>query len=273
MIKVDLWGRMGNQMFQYAFATATARKLQTKFIIAPTQKFELTKYFELDPVTNFLYSSFFYKLYARVAHKLCSKETILQKEECETALKNNVNYKGFFQSESFFVDSINQVVKCFVIKDKWRMQFQKQYGKLFSNNKTIVMHFRKTDYQFFGNDSTGGMDLCLPMSYYDNCLNLIDNLSDFKIICISDDIEVIKNYYKEKSNYLFLENDAIIDFQLILNADIAITANSSFSWWAAYLNQKSKKVVYAPEFWLGFRLNKESPSSIIPSDFTRVKVN
>ncbi|MDG2432910.1 alpha-1,2-fucosyltransferase [Flavobacterium sp.] len=273
MIKVDLWGRMGNQMFQYAFAIATARKLQTKFIIAPTQKFELTKYFVLDPLTNFLYSSFFCKLYARVAHRMCAYETIFQIKEKEVMLKDQVRYRGFFQSENFFQTSVDEVKKRLVIKKRLRAQFQEKYGKLFSDNKTIVMHFRRTDYISHGDESYGGQDMSLPMKYYDNCLQLINDVCDYQIICISDDIVFVKEYYKYKSNYLFLENDAIIDFQLILNADIAIIANSSFSWWAAYLNEKVNKVIYAPKFWLGFKIKDEIPADVIPNDFQAVNVN
>lgn len=273
MIKVDLWGRMGNQMFQYAFAIATARKLQTKFIIAPTEKFELTKYFELDPVTNFLYSATFFKLYKRIVHRFCASESIFQIKEKEVTLKNHARYRGFFQSEDFFQASVDEVKRRFIIKKHLKSQFQDKYGKLFSDNKTIVMHFRRTDYILHGDESYGGQDMSLPMKYYDNCLALINDVSDYQIICISDDIVFVKEHYKDKSKYLFLENDAIIDFQLILNADIAIIANSSFSWWAAYLNQKLNKVIYAPKFWLGFKINDEIPDKVIPNSFQAVNVN
>ena len=273
MIKVDLWGRMGNQMFQYAFAIATARKLQTKFIIAPTEKFELTKYFELDPVTNFLYSPILLKVYERIAPRVYTNETIFQIKEKEVLLKDQARYRGFFQSQDFFQVSVDEVKKRFVINRYFRSQFQEKYGKLFNDSKTIVMHFRRTDYQLLGDDSYGGHDMRLPMAYYDNCLKLVEKIEDYIIICISDDVNFVKEYYHDKSNYLFLENDAIIDFQLILNADIAIIANSSFSWWAAYLNMKSNKVVYAPQFWLGFKINEEIPAGIIPNSFIEVNVN
>lgn len=274
MVKVDLWGRMGNQMFQYAFALDTARKFKSFFLIAPTEKFELTKYFRLDFFTRLCYSTIFFKLYNKIVYRLCNTELISQINEGSVSLKNNVSYRGFFQSENFFLESKAEVKSKLVLRRKWRLQFLNEYGNLFTQDKkNIVMHFRRTDYQFFGDDSYGGLDMCLPMSYYDNCLNLIENLNDYRIICISDDLEFVKDYYKEKTNYLFFSNDAIIDFQFILNANIAIIANSSFSWWAAYLNDRTDKIVYAPEFWLGFKVNQEIPSKIIPKDFKSVNVN
>ena len=62
----------------------------------------------------------------------------------------------------------------------------------------------------------------------------------------------------------------IIDFQLLLNADVAIIANSTFSWWAAYLNPNIQKV-FLPRDWLGFRINKLLPPGIfnrLPSHWT-----
>lgn len=274
MIKVDLWGRMGNQMFQYAFAINTARKFKTIFFITPTESFELTKYFKLDFLTHFYYSKLIFKLYCKIVYRLYNNELISQINEDSVSLKNNVNYKGFFQSENFFFESRKEVKNKLVLKKKWRSQFLKEYSSLFSNGKkNIIMHFRRTDYQFLGDESYGGLDMRLPMSYYDNCLNLIENLDDYRIICISDDLEFVKKYYEKKTNYLFFSNDAIIDFQFILNADIAIIANSSFSWWAAYLNNKTNKIIYAPEFWLGFKVNQEIPAKIIPKDFKSVNVN
>lgn len=274
MIKVDLWGRMGNQMFQYAFAINTARKFKTIFFIAPTEPFELTKYFKLDFFTHFCYTNSFFKLYCKIVHRLCNNELISQINEGNVSLKNNVSYRGFFQSENFFLESHEEVKSRLVLKKKWKLQFVKEYGALFAEDKkNIVMHFRRTDYVLHGDESYGGQNMCLPMSYYDNCLSLIKKLNEYQVICISDDLDFVKDYYKDRNDYLFLANDAIIDFQFILNADIAVIANSSFSWWAAYLNSKKNKIVYAPEYWFGFKVNQEIPANIIPKDFKSVNVN
>ena len=70
-------------------------------------------------------------------------------------------------------------------------------------------------------------------------------------------------WFQNLPNVSLEENSEIIDFQLIMNADIAIIANSSFSWWAAYLNAKEHKIVYAPKYWLGFKVDKEIPEKIM----------
>ena len=274
MIKVDLWGRMGNQMFQYAFALNTARKFNTKFLIAPTEQFELLKYFKLDLFTRFCYSNLFFRVYDRLVSRLNTSDLISQIDEGAVLLKNNTSYRGFFQSEKFFSESKEQIKAKFELKKKWINQFSIEHGNLFAHDKkNIVMHFRRTDYSLLGSEANGGSDMRLPMTYYDNCLKLIENIQDYRIICISDDITFVKDYYKEKTDYLFFSNTAIIDFQMILNADIAIIANSSFSWWAAYLNQRNCRIIYAPKNWLGFKVNQELPVDVIPLHFESINVH
>ena len=241
MIKVDLWGRMGNQMFQYAFAAETANKFRTFFTIIPTEKFEVVKYFKLDSFTRICYNKFIFRVYRFIINRIYLFEFIHQVNEGSIPLKNNIRYKGFFQSENYFTNSKDKIRKKFEVKKEWEEKYIKKYNTLFNDSdKMIVMHFRRTDYVNFGDNKVGGKNLCLPMSYYDNCLNLIKNKSEYKIVCISDDIKFVKEYYKDRDDFFFFKNEAIVDFQFILNANIAIIANSSFSWWAAFLNNVEK---------------------------------
>lgn len=274
MIKVDLWGRMGNQMFQYAFAIETAKKLDTFFTIMPTEKFELVKYFELDFLTRFCFNRFFFRIYKYIIKRFFLHNYITQVNNQSVIIKNNIRYKGFFQSEKYFNNSIDEISKRFKVKRKWNEKYITKYRTLFNDSdKIIVMHIRRTDYVNFGDERVGGKNLCLPMTYYDNCLNLIKDLNQYKIVCISDDIEFVKNYYQKRENYYFFKDEAMVDFQFILNANIAIIANSSFSWWAAFLNKTENKIIYAPKYWFGFKVKKELPENIISKDFLTVEVN
>lgn len=274
MIKVDLWGRMGNQMFQYVFAVNTSKKFKTFFLIMPKEKFELIKYFKLDFLTRLCYNKFIFRFYRFIVARVFLFQYIFQNNEGSIELNNNKCYRGFFQSEDYFVNSKEVIQNKFKIKKEWEKKYIEKYYSIFNeSDKIIVMHIRRTDYVNFGDDHVGGKNLTLPMSYYDNCLNLINNLEEYKIVCISDDINFVKNYFKERVNYFFLKNEAIIDFQIILNAEIAIIANSSFSWWAAYLNNKKNKIIYAPKYWFGFKVNTEIPENIIPENFLTVDTN
>jgi hypothetical protein len=64
-----------------------------------------------------------------------------------------------------------------------------------------------------------------------------------------------------------------MDFQHLLNAHECIISNSTFSWWGAWLNTRPDKKIYAPEYFLGWRIKKEYPQNIYPHDWVKVSFN
>jgi hypothetical protein len=274
MIKVDLWGRLGNQMFQYAFATSTAKKLNTFFFIVPTERFELLNYFQLDLLTRLLYRNQIFPKYKKYIDRFLNKNYVEQSgNESEIKLMDNCHYRGFFQSENYFNSvSQNLLRKRFKIHRQLQKLFQDKYSTLFQQNKIVTLHVRRTDYLQHGNEELGGSNLVLPMSYYDTCLAKIPDLESYKVVCISDDIEFVKKYYGHRPNFLFESNEMILDFQLMVHADILIVANSTFSWWAGYLNNKPNPIIFGPKYWLGFKIKREYPKGIMSARFTWVDV-
>jgi hypothetical protein len=93
------------------------------------------------------------------------------------------------------------------------------------------------------------------------------------VVFVSDDIEFAKKTFGLNTNYYFEQNDEITDFQILLNAQELVIANSSFSWWAAWLNRQNNKVVYAPKYYLGFKVNKYYPAGINVNDWNWIDVN
>jgi len=277
MIVVNLEGRLGNQLFQYAFAFNAAKKKKTRFFFYPREKNVITKYFYLDAATHFLFLKGIFTVYNRLLKYMVKQFYSFEKIAYnvwmhDIEIKNNVHYSGHYQSEQYFLDSKKEIISKFEIKKSYQRYFLKKYGSLFAKNKVIVLHIRRTDYLLSTPDGGDlGGNLCLPMSYYDNCLARIKDLDTFRILCVSDDIDFVREYYKDR-HFSFEKNEEIIDFQLIQHADIVIMANSTFSWWAAYLNKKPDKIIFAPKYWLGFRINKECPVNIVPDNFIQVDV-
>jgi len=89
---------------------------------------------------------------------------------------------------------------------------------------------------------------------------------------VSDDIDFARTEFTHIPNSEFSQSDMITDFQIIMNADVSILSNSSFAWWAAYLNPKKNKIIYCPQYWLGFKVKKEYPENIIPTAWNQIKV-
>lgn len=262
MIGIKFRGRLGNQLFQYQYFKYIRYKHKDTcvFFVNPHHAY-LTKYFDLSFYSLFLGSKI-YSLITRNIPKIRPfKEIHIQNFVApkERVIEDQTIINGFFQSDWYLKNTPEKFDM--KIKRKYVAKFNETYGELYSKNKVIVVHIRRTDYLTYNN-----RDISLPIEYFKKQLNTIENLDSYKVIFVSDDIPFVKLNFQERSNFIYSENDEITDFQIIQNADIAIISNSTFAWWAAYLSEK-KNTVIAPKYWLGFRLGREHPKGIMTDRF------
>jgi Glycosyl transferase family 11 len=275
MIGVKIQGRLGNQMFQYAFSFVTAKKLSSLFFMFfddDSDLYVLPNYFELRIKERYLQR--LGRIYFKLTSKFLTYKKVVQSggDKLNTMeLRNNTIYYGFFQSEFFFRSYSKKIKNLFTIKKEFRLKFDEKFGSTFRNKKTVVVHFRGGDYYNWSSDEFGGKNVTLPIQYYKNCFAMIENLETYKIIFVSDDIAFFQQNFQNLGDAVFLCDEEIMDFQLLLNADKLIISNSTFSWWGAYLNYYNAEV-FAPKYWLGFKNKVEYPLSIIPSNFKQVDV-
>lgn len=278
MIAVKLEGRLGNQLFQYAFIYAAAKKLNTNFYLDKSvDPFLLDKYFDTpNPIVGMLdryllsvtgfknifnyhlrrrfyrFLSNFYKLKSVYLDSTTPPTSHLQQ------LNDQTLYGGFFQSEKYFSDSQNEVLKLFRLKRHCTEQFNALRANYNIPSNYVAVHIRRGDY---ANES-----FALNFSYFQEVLASIHRQDNFYVF-VSDDPDGVADEFENYPAKYISTNSEIIDFQFISNADVCILSNSSFSWWAAYLNKKGAKVI-APKYWFGFRDELENPNSIIPEKFS-----
>lgn len=290
MISVLLQGRLGNQLFQYAFIHSTARKLGTHFLLNHTlEQAVIYKYFELSKGVPSLISKIFntkgfknlFSYHLRVNFSKIQSSLIPGKKleyafdvtptEILGHLKNDTLYCGYFQSEVYFKDYEAEIRSAFALKKSITKKYDETYKALFKDKKTIAIHIRKSDYQFQGHLNLGKDDISLPISYYHQ---LIPKLDDEKTLFIftSDEPQLIEKEFGYVKNKHISFSDEITDFQHLLNADICVISNSTFSWWAAYLNQKINKIIYCPKYFLGFHLKKTMPPEIYPANWLQIEI-
>jgi hypothetical protein len=270
MIIVKFHGRLGNQMFQYAFALCTAHKFRTFFLIDRLRKSNLVDYFQ----TGYTFSSKeFNDKMVRFCRKAIRRKVYQESNETvqslNSSIRNNCYYQGYFQSEAYFNGISSLVKKHFIIRKRYRDAFESKFGFIFQQHEIIAIHCRLGDYIEWGSDELGGKDLTLPKNYYKKALFEIENFEKYKIIIVTDDPKNIANRFDFIPDKLIVSEAEIIDFQILQNADQVIISNSSFSWWAAYLNTKSAPV-YAPKYWLGFKIKEEYPDFVIPSRWNKI---
>lgn len=283
MIGVKLEGRLGNQLFQYAFAYAGAKKLSTKFYLDKgiqnviiDQYFEITEdlfqpldkgIFSIRGYKN-LFSFYLRKSFYRMIRFLLSQEDVVffdEKPSKEEILKleNFKMFKGYFQSPEYFKDYKEQIIQQFSIKSEFVKAYNNLEFKVPPNFKNVVIHIRRADYISWG--------LELPVSYFKNAISLISAENNFYTFISDDPIFVEQEFSYLKYKYVSKASE-IIDFQFLMNAEICIISNSTFSWWATYLNQKKTKVI-APNYWFKDKSVVESPCEIYLDDWVLVNID
>ncbi len=276
MIGVNSNGGLGNQLFQFAFAYAAARRLKTSFFINDSpRRFCVPRYFELKrygAIHNQAQRAFFY-LISRGKFDRVHYDNWEAPSKNVAAIKNTTLYSGFFQSEDYFKDFQDEVRIQFKVQERYVREFKKKYHHFFENHRIIAVHIRRTDFAVHGDETLGGKNLCLPLPYYRAFLQRINERADDLVVFLGDDVAFMKENIKAKSNYVFEHNAGIIDFQILMHADILCISNSSFAWWAAYLNSKPTKTVFAPEYWMGFKIMKEHPCGVIVPDWNLLNVS
>lgn len=262
MVGIKFQGRLGNQLFQYIFYKYISETNPKKrvFFVNPHHAY-LGRYFVLDH-DNWWLESKLYSIYSRIlwrilpwknkfVHNLFAPKNVVASD--------GELYDGYYQSDWYWLQlKAKPLIR---LKEQYVQEFEAQYGHLFRTSKTIVVHIRRTDYLSYGK-----RDISLPIAYFRRELLKIPDLANYRVLFVSDDIGYVKSYFGEQTNYSYLQNNEIIDFQVIQHANIAIISNSTFAWWACYLSPVKQHVI-APTNWMGFRLGREHPKGVMTHRF------
>ena len=263
MVGVNFSGRLGNQLFQYYFLLYLKTRDSKRIYFFPNPHHAyLAKYFDLGDYHNITLRSKLYSLFARAIPKVLTFRPVYVQNYFspkEFTPQGRTIYNGYFQSD-FYVKHLPEELKPRIHK-QFVAEFEDKFGSVFRKYRTVVVHIRRTDYLAYGK-----RDISLPIEYFQRQLATIEDLDLCKVFFVSDDMDFVKKSFPARPNFVFSQNAEIIDFQLILNADIAIISNSTFAWWAAYLSEKDNRVL-APKNWFGFRIGREHPKGIMTDRF------
>jgi hypothetical protein len=264
MTGVKFDGRLGNQLFQYTFYKyLRANDPEGYVFFSNPESAYLARYFDLGKADNYRLTSKVYSWMIKVVSRLFRfKQIYVQSFVSPKPLKTGkkIIYNGFFQTDYYLRHIPDfQLPR---LRDEYRRQFDEKFGQLFRENKIVVVHIRLTDYRNYGK-----RDISLPISYFQRQLSSIPDLDSYKVIFVSDDMPYVQQHFPARENYIFSSNSEILDFQLIMNANVAIISNSTFAWWASYLGKRGKDTI-APKNWLGFGIGREHPRGVMTDRFT-----
>ena len=269
---VDLAGGLGNHLFCYSFGYAVSRKTRSELILDTSmQDNGIARELELlnfnvdysDRISYVYKTSLVDRVFFNKVRKIKSigiKTRIYQEKEPTKfepeafKISTDTYFKGNWQTEKYFSEYRNELLKILVPKHE-RTQSVKGLVNEMQKCNSVAVHIRRGDYLKIGCQ--------LSMDFYDKAILKFQELNQRRntvFYIFSDDIDFAKQYFGKYENKIELhypqyesENKTLDDLFLMSHCKHMIMANSSFSWWAAWLNQNKNKIVICPELgmWSG----------------------
>ncbi len=291
MIITNLIGGLGNQMFQYAAGKALALRHQVEVKVDTTSLNEAAngkytqRHFELDifelPIaianekerssfikkSNRSWSNFIFKISNYFSHSLYAKENGSQFQPNYERFPTNTYLDGFWQSEQYFIAYENDIRNTFLFNTAIRNK-NSDLAKKMNLANSVSLHVRRGDY--IKNSAANAFHGTCSKGYYDQALAyLVERIERIELFIFSDDIDWCKTTFQYAVPIHFVETqDAASDLYLMSQCQHNIIANSSFSWWGAWLNNNSDKNVIAPKQW--FADASVQTQDIVPKKWIRL---
>ncbi len=289
MIVVNIIGGLGNQLFQYAFGKALAIKnnCELKLDISSYNNYEWHDY-SLSPFSineNFATEtecnnfkgenlSIFQNIKNRVVKSNYNYfiEKDLQFNEEYKNITNPSYVSGYWQTEKYFKEIEDIIRQEFKISIPPSPQNLKLIENI-KNENAISLHVRRGDYANIKHiNEVHGTS---PISYYNNAIEyLVSKISNPIFYVFSDDIEWAKNNLKISNENIFVDfnnnKTNYEDLRLMSSCKHHIIANSTFSWWGAWLNPSSSKIVIAPKTWFNDVTLNNQTENLIPAEWIRM---
>ena len=273
-------GRLGNQIFQYAFLKTLAKNNEL-IIITIMKQFSDTFEYNNESFKQVNSNVVLRKLIKPYLLPFLVKLKIIgyvkQNRNETSALPSLTAKKGllpitlvesnFFQSETFFhKESLD-----FKIKKNFESKAEDIVSTIPEHYAKVFVHVRRGDYLFEQYLNERGIDL--PKNYFLNAIEIIKkDVENPYFIFLSDDPAYCECCFKDIEHKYISKNSMEVDLAIMTLCEYGIVSNSSFSWWGAYMMKKRKKVVF-PKYWYGWKRKIESHVGIQPEWATIIEVN
>lgn len=290
MIIVCFGNGLGNQMFQYAFYLELKHRYPEADIKMDINYIQCNAHngFELDRIFGIEVDAATHRQTLRISNSYPGKGIIpatirrvyrLKKYLPRTSVHIRYQDGTVFHPEVFDLDMNRDYLLdgtwinigyFFNVKNKLQSVFQFKTGQIDENNKryfdeileseSVSVHIRRGDYV------TSGFSL-LGNNYYDMALSYLKNrVSKMKLFVFSDDLEWVANHFSFDCEYVLVKGNSgkfsFMDMYLMSRCKHNIIANSTFSFWGAFLNKNKNKIVIAPQ-----KLDSKSANGIYMRDW------
>jgi hypothetical protein len=285
MIISHIKGGLGNQMFQYA-AGRTLAHLNKTFVKLDVSAFNENKLRTFDllsfngtvgfatkqeisnllPVHNFE-KAFQYLSPLKKRSYYREKEFGFDKKVLD--LGKNVYLKGYFQSEKYFLAAKNIIISDFTFKKELVKDIEDLSASL-KKEASVSVHIRRGD--FDKDPATTNYHGTLDIGYYNAAIEMIiSRIPNVTFYFFSDNINWVKENFSIPHAVFVSGNitkNHIEDLYMMSQCRHNIIANSSFSWWGAWLNDNPGKIVIAPKKW--FDKGPKDTQDLLPEKWIKI---
>ncbi len=277
MVILRVSGGLGNQLFQYAKGRAVALQNNAPLVLDVSwfkqkhpytpRKFQLHNFNVEAFITPNILVKILENNLAREIDRLIGKPFFyhptvndpIWTHQKASIFKSPIILDGFWSDFSHFGNYWGYMFHEFEMASNFR---NVEYSKLFqliNTTNSISVHIRRGDYledkesDFFG---------VQPNSYYEKSFEFLkDKVVDAKFFVFTDDERLdVKKMFQgiDAINVSRILKNDVLEFSLMSICKSNIMANSTFSWWAAFLNQNAEKIVLQPKVWYKNQLAQES---------------
>ncbi len=289
MITLKLSGGFANQMFQYAAGFSLSKKLNTGLTLDVSdytannvRRFELNCF---DAISNIpvvcykktpriiraLSAESIWMGLTRNAHFTCcfKERNPFEYDKRYEHLPDGSCLVGYFQSEKYFR----------AISDDLRNEFYFDYNslparkfeyakKILNTNNSVGLHIRRGDY--VSNSHANRFHGLCELDYYKKSLNILNSkIGSYELFVFSDDTEWVRQNFPRNIQYHLIDSagddKSIYDLKLMSMCKHFVTANSSYSWWGAWMIDNKSKVVISPKNWI--RSDLYTHKDLIPEEW------
>lgn len=292
---VKLNGGLGNQMFQYAFAVALRQQWQDEILLdfsyfkeisrenSIIRPYELGVFNgECKPACDEDLKQIIDKSSRTLLEKIAWDWFKINKYKPETNIlrqKSAYNfekkfltqpayyYDGYFQNEKYFKHCRDELLHCFSLKEPLTNKNAEVLEQIKGTN-SVSIHIRRGDYVTL--ESANTLHGLCSLDYYKKAIEYIaKKVANPHFYVFSDDIKWVEDNLKIDYPYTvvdFNQEKCHFDMELMKNCKHNIVANSSFSWWGAWLNENPEKIVVAPQKWLA----TNQKCDIVPGGWVKI---
>jgi hypothetical protein len=293
MIISEINGGLGNQMFQYACGRALA--LQNNDVLkldivtlqnGVTDQYFTARLFELNifksnivianktEVARFFPKTITHKVWYKWVKKYRRyTEAFFMYDHEFSKLRKNIFLRGYWQTEKYFKKYETEIRKDFEFvkpKSSLTIKVENEMKEILA----VSVHIRRGDY--ISSPTANNFHGVAGLDFYEQAMKKIEALIGKPTYYLfSDDILWVKEFLvKDRNDMIVVEHnfgkDSWQDMYLMSKCKHHIIANSSFSWWGAWLNQSLNKVVIAPKHWFANKDKNDETQDLIPEVWIRM---